>query len=614
MAIRFITSGKEERDIRKRLRLLIYVVSALFVFMLGRLWILQVFEGSRYRIQSEGNRLRLREVHALRGPILDRAGRTLAHNRASFDLFAVAEDLRQTDRSLSILAPILGVDHEELAARVREAPRSPYREALIAKDLGWEQVVKIEARADQLEGFHIRHVFVRLYPYGSLAAHVLGHLGEITEQEGAREEFSLRYRPGDLVGKTGVERSQETFLKGVDGGELVEVDAYGHKKTVVEKIQSVAGARVYLTLDLDLQSTAEEAMAGRSGAVVALDPRNGEVLALVSHPNFDPNSFGRGVDSSVWKSLVSDPEKPLQNRAISGVYSPGSTFKLITSIAALRSGRMDRSTPVHCRGEYHFGDRAYRCWREHGHGKITFHRGLVESCDIYYYIAGLSAGIDAIADTAFEFGLGRKTGIQLIGEQAGLVPTREWKKKTYREPWMEGETLSVAIGQSFMSVTPIQLVTAFASFANGGQLYRPRVVSRAIDAQDRLVSENPVDKVRDIAMKRDVYHEVLEALEGVVNEPHGTGWRARIRGVTVAGKTGTAQVVRMKERTEEKDMEEIPYEFRDHAWFVSFLPADQPQLAVVALVEHAGHGGTAAAPVARAVMERFIATRNLPSL
>ncbi|MBI2059727.1 MAG: penicillin-binding protein 2 [Nitrospirae bacterium] len=615
MSTRFITSGKEERDIRRRLKIFVIACSALFAFMLVRLWTLQVFSGAKYRIQSERNRIRLVEVKALRGEIVDRAGRTLAENRAAFDLLVVKEDASKTlARSLGSISRILGVPREDLESRIGSAPAAPFGEIPVARDLSWEQVVTIEAKGAELPGFLIRHVFVRQYPYSSLGAHVLGHLGEITEQEVRQERYKVKYRPGDLVGKLGVERSQEEYLKGVDGGELVEVDAYGSRQTVLDRIPSNPGAKVYLTLDLDLQKVAEAVMEGKDGAVVAMDPRNGEILALVSHPAFDPNAFSRGVGSEAWSLLVNAPAKPLQNRAIAGGYSPGSTFKLVTALAALEQGRLDPDHTVRCRGEYHFGDRAYRCWREHGHGSVALHRAIVESCDIFFYLAGLTAGIDAISDTAMKLGLGRKTGINLLGEQPGLIPTRAWKQKVYKQKWMDGETLSVSIGQSFVTVTPLQLATAYSTFANGGSVFRPRVVSRVIGPEGQFYQDYPVQKEGAISFTPAAYKEVLEGLEGVVSEPTGTGWRVKMKDITIAGKTGTAQVVKMKERTEDKDFEKIPYEYRDHAWFVCFLPAEQPQLAIAVLVEHGGHGASAAAPVARAMIERYLAIRNLPSL
>ncbi|MBI2890521.1 MAG: penicillin-binding protein 2 [Nitrospirae bacterium] len=611
----FITSGKEERDIRTRLRVLLILASVLFGFLLLRLWTLQIHGGTDYRLRSERNRTLFLEVKALRGRIYDRAGRELAGNRAAFDLFVNREAAGSALReSLDWLASTLRIDPAELTKRVEGAAERG-REILLVADLTWPQVVEIEARARDLPGFEIRHVFVREYPHGSLAAHVLGHLGEITDREIAAERFAYRYRPGDLVGKLGVERQEEVRLKGVDGGELVEVDALGQGRSVRDRVDSIAGDEVYLAIDLDLQQAAEEALGEYAGAVIAMDPRNGEVLALVSRPAFDPNAFARGLPRATWEQITGDPMKPLQNRAIAGLYAPGSTFKPFVALAGLESGRITLASAARCKGELPFGDRAWRCWKEHGHGRVQLHRAIAESCDVFFYLAGLNTGIDLIAETAERLGLGRRTGIELLGERAGLVPTREWKQKVYGVPWVEGETLSVAIGQSFVSVTPAQLMVAYATLVNGGRLFRPRIVSRVVSTDGRRVVDYPSEQLYAVELDEASAALVRDGLKGVVNDPTGTGWRARLKGVEAGGKTGTAQVVRMTERLKPGQEESVPYLHRDHAWFVGLLPADDPHLVVVVLVEHAGQGGgTVAAPMARAVFERYMATRGAAAL
>jgi penicillin-binding protein 2 len=449
----------------------------------------------------------------------------------------------------------------------------------------------------------------RTYPHGPAAAHLLGSLGEVRQQQLESERYA-GYRAGDVIGQSGVEASLESHLRGRAGGRNVVVDVAGRVMEVLDRVEPHAGGRVVLALDLDLQQAAEEALLASappgepvSGAVVALDPRGGDVLALASAPAYDPNDFSAGIAPAVWRRLTEDPLRPLQNRAIAGQYPPGSTYKAFVAAAALQEGLRTPRSAVFCPGSFAFGNRSYRCWKEGGHRSVSLLRSLMQSCDVYYYRAGLDLGIDRLGRYARSFGLGAPTGIALEGEKGGLVPTSEWKQRRFGEPWMAGETVSASIGQGYNLTTPLQLAVAYAAVANGGRVLRPRLVLELEEA-DGSVHAEPVDVRGEVPVAPEHLALVREGLHAVVDAPGGTGRRAQVPGLAVAGKTGTAQVVRL-ERTAGKKGLAIPRPYRDHAWFASYAPADAPEIVVAVLIEHGGGGGANAAPVAQRVLARW---------
>jgi penicillin-binding protein 2 len=393
------------------------------------------------------------------------------------------------------------------------------------------------------------------------------------------------------------------------------VDVAGRVVGVIDDIDPVPGGTVQLTIDLDLQQAAEAAFVpetpeehARVGSAVALDVHSGDVLAMVSKPAFDPNDFAGGIDAAVWKRLTTDEWKPIQNRAISGQYPPGSTYKAIVAAAGLEAGVIDPHRRIYCPGFFRLGNRTYKCWKHEGHGSVDLHRALVESCDVYFYTIGHDLGVDRMFEIASGFNLGRLTGIPLLHEKAGLIPSSEWKERRFKEPWMAGETISASIGQGFDLVTPLQLAVAYGAIANGGALVTPRLILRVSDADGRLVDVPQPESAGRVPVRHEFLDLVRSGLEGVVEEPHGTGARARVPGVRVAGKTGTAQVVGLK-HTEGVEDDEVAFEFRDHAWFVGFAPAEAPEIVVAALMEHGGHGGSAAAPVVQKVLARYFEKR-----
>jgi penicillin-binding protein 2 len=477
-------------------------------------------------------------------------------------------------------------------------------------DLSFDQLARVESHLYALPGVLTDVRPRRDYVGGDLAAHLIGTIGEIRRDQLESDEFA-GYRQGEVIGQTGVEQLLEPTLRGQAGGRNVVVNVAGRVMQVLDEIPPVPGGSVTLTIDLDLQRAAEEAFLpdavgepAKMGAAVAIDVRSGEVLALVSKPAFDPNDFSGGVNAAVWKQLTGDEWRPLQNRAISGQYPPGSTYKAIVAAAALAEKVTNTQERVFCPGYFHFGNRAYRCWKKEGHGSVDLHDALKKSCDVYFYTMGLRLGVDRLADYAHAFGLGRRTGIPLPQEKPGLIPTSAWKQKRFHEKWMAGETVSIAIGQGYDLVTPLQLAVSFAALANGGRIVQPRLVLSRRDASGEAVPEPYDPPHAEIDIPAEALQPVLKGLEAVVEEPGGTGSRSRVPGVRVGGKTGTAQTVGLKHTEDLKD-DEIPMRYRDHGWFAAFAPVDAPEIAVAVLNEHGGGGGATAAPIAQKILQRY---------
>ncbi|MDH3446184.1 MAG: penicillin-binding protein 2, partial [Deltaproteobacteria bacterium] len=435
-----------------------------------------------------------------------------------------------------------------------------------------------------------------------MGAHVLGYLGEIGPKQ-LKASRDKGYELGDEIGQYGLEKKWEQYLRGKGGGQQVEVDALGRRVRVISEVISGPGYTVHLTLDRKLQQSAYEALQGKEGTIVVLDVHNGGILAMASTPSFDPNVFARGINVDEWRTLIKDRLRPLSNRAIQGQYPPGSTFKIIMAVAGLEEEAINPDAKISDPGYFPFGNRNFRDWKKEGHGSVDLHKSLVESCDVYYYQLGIRLGVDRIAKWARAFGLGEKSGAVLDDEKSGLVPDTVWKRKRYRQPWYPGETPSVAIGQGYLTTTPLQLANMMAAVANGGTLYRPRLVSRVESIDGETAFEQGPEVIRTIDLKPDTLARVRKALFDVVNGTTGTGKAARSPLITMAGKTGTSQVIEMKGAYLKN--EKLAYFNKDHAWFVSYAPADKPQIAIAVLIEHGGGGGAAAAPMAKIVAEKY---------
>jgi len=591
-------------ELRRRARLLYLLLAVAFLGLISRLVFLQLVQGERYTFLSENNRIRIKRVPGTRGMIFDRQGQLLVDSRPSFDLIFVPEDSESPEATLRLLARYLRRDEGEILKAFEEnKSRAAFDELVIGRDIEWSEIVAVEAHQLDLPGVSLRARPRRSYADGPMAAHVLGYLGEINQKQ-LKILKEQGYVIGDEIGQYGLERRWEELLRGQSGGQQVEVDALGRRVRVLHEVTDVPGYTVHLTLDRQLQETAYEALKGKQGTIVALDVRNGAILVLASTPAFDPNAFARGIKAEEWIGLIKDQLRPLSNRAIQGQYPPGSTFKIIMSIAGLEEGVVQPDSFIQDPGFYTFGNRSFRDWKKGGHGAVNLHKAIVESCDTYFYQLGPKLGVDRIAKWARAFGLGEKTGVVLDDEKGGTIPDTEWKRKRFRQPWFPGETVSVAIGQGYVTVTPLQLANMMAAVANGGKLYRPYLVNKVESVDGATVREYGPELIRTIELKPDTLKRVHEALADVVNGAGGTGGAARSQLLTIAGKTGTAQVVEMKGGYVKT--EQLTYFNRDHAWFVSYAPVDNPQIAIAVLVEHGGHGGDAAAPMAKKVFEKFI--------
>lgn len=597
------TSGlhdSELGELQRRLTLLRVGLLLVVSLLALRLWHLQIREGPYYRDLSENNRTRSVLLEPARGLIYDRHGVLLANNVPSFSLYVTLEDVKDREALTLKLSELLGLDsamiRKKLAGRGSKMLPRKIKDRLTLRD-----ATLIESHRLELPGVMIQVESQRNYPGGMAASHLIGYVGEISPEQLEKPEFADLHQ-GSIVGQYGVEKSFDRHVRGQAGQKSVEVDALGHEKRTVLVDKPQSGNDLYLTIDIRLQKVAEDLLGEESGAIVALDPTSGDVLAMASRPGFDPNVLSRELTPKQWVEIVQNEGRPLNNRASQGQYPPGSTFKVPMAVAALESNTMSPSSSVFCNGGYQFGKRVYRDWKATGHGPVDLHKALVHSCDVYFYTVGQRMGIDTMAEYAKAFGLGHETGIELPSERVGIVPSVAWKMKAKKEAWLPGETISAAIGQGYVTVTPLQMASMIGTVANDGVSYRPRLVQAIMDRMTGNLQEMPAVPRGKVHAKPDTFRLVKEALADVVTE--GTATRAKSSIVTIAGKTGTAQTTALaKEKKAEQD---IPKKFRDHAWFVAFAPVESPKIAVAVLAEHMGHGGSAAAPLAKEVIETYM--------
>ena len=600
-----LMAGKKIRpvpELEPRIVALMLFIGTVLSAAAVRLYYLQIIKHRDLSELADRNRIRIQRLPALRGLVYDVHHRPLVDTRPSFDAVMVPEDAPDLGRTVGKLEQLLGEDGA--AKKLEDAQdqgRPEFEPVTVEERLNWQQVVTLETHQLELPGVSLQVNPQRHYIYGGLGAHLLGYVGEVTVKDLARLPD---YRMGDEIGKFGLERSWEDTLRGDSGGQEIEVDAVGRRLRLLREIPETPGDSIIMTIDFDLQRVAEEAIGDRAGALVALDPNTGYILAMASHPAFVPNIFAGGIKSVQWRSLTTDPAHPLQDRATQGTYPPGSTFKIVDSIAALADRTLTPQTTYFCPGGMYFGGREYRCWRKQGHGTLSVHRAIVESCDVFFYNVGQHLGVDRLAAWAHALGLGRKTGIELDNEKAGLIPSSQWKWRRYRERWYPAETLSVAIGQGYVVITPLQLAELAAEVGNGGVFYQPQFV-KEIDSIDGTPVKvfPPIIRSR-VHIDQAALDEVRAGMVGVVNASDGTAHAARLNDVIVAGKTGTAQVIKEAQGVRVKE-NEGPEKYRDHGWFMAFAPLDHPRIAVACIIEHGGHGGSSAGPVVKAVMQEF---------
>jgi len=597
---------KERRFVREvveskhRILILSFIVGAVFFLLLMRLWHLQILSSDTYREKSENNRLRFVPVAASRGAILDRNGKVLVSNRPSFSLAVVPQEVVDKESLLTRLSSLLSLDRAEMAERwEKNTGRAKYYPIVLASNITRDQVEIVEENRLRLPGVEIEMKPVREYTNGVLGAHLLGYIGEVSEKELVQKGYE-EYNPGDYIGKNGIERALENELHGNDGGRQLEVDARGRVLRTISETYPSVGNSVVLTIDSLVQKQAERAFGDQAGAAVAMDVNSGEILAFVSNPGFDPALFSGKLPANIWKGYLEDKRHPLENKALSGQYPPGSTFKIVTALAGLQDNKINESTTVNCSGSYTLGTSTFKCWNKKGHGVTNLRKSLRESCDVYYYQLGEKLGVDKIAAASKEFMLGSPMGIDLQNEKPGLIPTSDWKLKRFGKRWYHGETLSVSIGQGYVLMTPIQLASMIGTVANEGTIYRPHLVKRIVDTDGKPLRETKPEVIGKTTFSKESYRLVKQGLYAVVNEPGGTGAQARLYDVKVAGKTGTSQVVKMRD-----SKLGTPYQYRDHALFVAFAPFDKPEIAVAVVVEHGEHGGAAAAPIAGRILRAY---------
>ena len=588
---------EEFRLLRRRIQLLSYtVIGALIVLCFG-FWNHQMVYSSYYADRAEQNRVREIPLIAPRGRIYDRNHRLIADNRPSYDIVLIRENSpRPPEQTIDILAAGIDVSVEELKEIVGKRKRDPkFRPIVLKEDISAADMAFIKAHRYELPEISVEEQPRRRYPGGEIAAHVLGYVGEVNDAELTSAEYS-DFKSGDLVGKAGLERQYNRVLRGKDGLKRVIVNSWGREMGRLAEQPPEPGNDLVTTIDLDLQKAVEQAIGDATAAAIAIDPHSGEILALASKPAFDPNLFTRRISAADWRKLIDDSRHPLQNRVIQSHYSPGSVFKLFMASAGLEADMLSPLQSYFCPGGATFFGHTFACDNHAGHGALSLHEAIVRSCNVFFYNVGNRLGIDRISQYATMMGLGHKTGIDLPNENGGLIPSQEWKKRVMKVKWYEGETISVSIGQGYVSITPIQAAYAVGGLASGGRLQQPHLVTpQALRKLGFVANEVSVDEYPIHGSTVDI---VTSAAWGVVNERGGTGSRARVEGFDVAGKTGTAQVVGNRAALKGR-------QFVDNAWFVGFAPYRNPEIVVAVIVENAGHGGIAAAPIAHAVLETY---------
>jgi penicillin-binding protein 2 len=573
---------------KRRVLALALVTAVGFVALVGQLWYLQALEGARLKAMSERNRIRVRPVAAPRGILFDRNGLPLVDNRPAFTLSLIPSEIDDRETVLARLSVLLKIPLGELRAALDRVPADSLQPVRVRRGLSLAEVTRVKERKLELPGVIVEVESERVYPTNTFAAHLLGYVREVNEAQ----MKPGRRRPGDMIGQSGLERVLDEYLRGKDGATRFEVNALGQQVRRINDEQPDPGGTVITTIDRRIQEAAERAMAGRAGAVVVMDPRNGDVLAMTSSPSFDLDRLTGNVSREDWRRLVSDPRTPLMNRALQSQYAPGSVFKVIVAAAGLQEGTLTPMDHTYCNGQFHLGRWTFKDWKEGGHGHVDLRSALVHSCNIFFYQAGLKVGPEAILRYARAFGLGLPTGTELGNEKPGLIPFVDWRHRRRGRGWQAGDTVNISIGQGPVLVTPMQVARMMSAVANGGILWKPRLVQRVTASNGTLAYSTSSVATGHVGLSPVVWAFLRRALVGVVNEG-GTGAAARLPGVLIAGKTGTAQSVANSDAARGQD----------HAWFASFAPADDPQVVVVVLVERGGKGGQVAAPIARRIYE-----------
>ena len=597
----------EDAMVRQRLKLAGIIALILAAILLARLYSLQVSQYARYQTLSLDNHIRLQALSPVRGLILDRNGVVLAQNTAVYALKVTPERVPDMDLMLAEVGQIVDLsDREILAFKQRSSRRPGFKKQLLKTQLDDAEAAKFAVNEYRFPGVTLEAVLHRDYPFAELTAHFLGYVGRISEKDQNRLEEE-KYKGISHTGKSGIEKQYERALVGSTGFEEVEIDAHGRTLRTISREGAIPGDNLRLTIDIELQREARRALGASRGAVVAMDPSNGEVLAMVSNPSFDPNLFVDGIDHATYSALRSLKDKPFLNRALHGRYAPGSTIKPVFAEVVIEEG-IDPEESVFCPGWYMLpgSTRQYRCWKKTGHGRVDLHAAIEQSCDVYFYEMGKRLGIGQMSGVLKKFGLGSQSGVDLPGEPDGLVPSAEWKLATRNEPWYPGEDLITAIGQGFLMTTPLQLARVASILANRGSVVQPRLLMSKNDPLSGEPEElNNKKNTRNLHINTEAMDRVIRAMTAVMSSPRGTArMSGRRSAYSIAGKTGTAQVIAIAQG-EEYDEDSLKEEFRDHALFIAFAPVENPKIAIAVVVENGGSGAGVAAPVARKVLDHF---------
>lgn len=592
------------------------VVVVLILSVLGlRLWHIQVFKGEYYTRISKHNLIRKISVDAPRGEIYDRHGKLILGNRTSFNLVMVPQYAQEVEKTLYLITKLLHIPYDELSKSMQRSAGQPvYLPVILKRDLSLHEVSAINSNILSLPGIEVVEAPQRDYRTG-MPSHLLGYLTEINSSQLRSKNAKIKtnqYLLGDMIGKHGLEKSWEPYLRGERGFKYIQIDAFGRRTrqdiALLSDLKSKPvkkGANLLLTIDSEIQKTALEAFKGKNGAVIAMNPANGEIYALVSEPKFDLGIFQKGVSFATWQAMVSNPYKPLLDKTTGGIYPPGSIYKALVALVALEEKIVTPNTKFFCEGKFVLGSDTFHCHRREGHGWVNLKDALKHSCDVYFYHIGTELPVDVLEKYAREFGLGQKLGLGLNMESRGIVPSTSWKKRSYNLPWSTGETLPIVIGQGYNAMTPMQMATLYSAIANGGSVWRPYVVKSVIDYTGRVVEKIEQNLISQTSLISEKSFDIVRrALQAVVQEDGGTGHRANIDGVDVGGKTGTVQIVKLDKF---KSHDSISSQWREHAIFAAFSPTKKSEIVVLVVSENdkIGGGGKAAAPVARQIIEKY---------
>jgi penicillin-binding protein 2 len=615
-------SGRDEARIYEPRYRFLYIAVLLFLLvMVARLWHLQLYNGRLFKAYAEKNRMWQEKDFAPRGMIFDRNGKLLVDNKLAFDVVIRPQYLEGGDQIINKLSDFLGMAPADIKFKLAKASKLPlFYPIVIAQDVDRDKVALVESNKVFMPGVDVLVRNKRTYLYGDSMSHVIGYIGEVSKPEinKLNTTYDMSNRKlglGDYIGKYGLERVWDLELRGYDGAKYVVVDSSGRMKNEDESralfgdlpsSRSEPGRNLMLTIDNDLQQIAYKYFkdGNRKGAVIAIDPRSGEVLVMLSYPSFDPTVFSSGVTTEMLKEVQSNPFRPFYNKTIQDHYAPGSTFKPFVALSGLEEGAIDENSKTTCLGRLFFGNRYFHCHKKQGHGAMNLHNALVQSCDVFFYKLGIKLGVDKVYKYAYQLGLSQKSGIDLPEERPGLMPSSAWKLRRTGVKWMPGEDLSMAIGQGYDLVTPIQLANAYAGMATG-VVYRPHVLKKIEDVDGSLIYETKPDIRHKLNMKPKSKELLMKALWGVVNEGSGTAWWYRLPGLDMAGKTGTVQLAGISEKDIYKKCENLEEIKRYHGWFVGFAPYDQPEIVVAVIAEHSCHGSSGAAPLARDIVKAY---------